>query len=1322
MSATRLAPGATERYPVGSCGEPWVERLGLEHETLAPVESVSREGDEIRVRRARRGAGDVAGTLVPRRARPSLLLQAASAAAFFAAQGFPLAAEELEGARWDGEGAGARLWIPRRCPPGGAESSPAAALAGFLHALFARGERVTQPAARVLLEELTANDAGLRRGELWVARVLRAFPELGAPEAAPARQRCFGAASPALRSASSRACGAAAAALAAGREPVLFVRRGSALAPGGALPLAAPTHRLADAVRALRRLAEASAARAVWIAVAPEDWDAFSQRAFDSAAAALADRVEVVRVPSALPAPQAAAEWRRALWVPCGTLAASVRFYEAFAACMRAGSDEPRALLARILGATGWADFVADPTGDAPLPEAPPRTPPRTGVRDAAAVPASLARDPGARVEALLASGRLEAALSEAERWVASRPERRAEGWFPLAARLAAAVAAAGGSAGPAWLEAIEAERELAGGRPREARIRLDRAAQAPGASAPQRRAARLRAAEVASVLGLHAEAARRAAAWRREHRDAPVAETVRALRLGAAGLAREGRGDCAMGLLDEAERAESAAGRPVSERVDTALVRARCLSLAGRFEEEDALYRALRREALAEGDDVAARFLAQEARALLDRREYEGAALRLEEALAHGGDDPSMRAELMLDLAATCYHSGDAARSTTLLERCRRVAAAAGREDLGRIARANRIELLIRAAEFDEAESESAALESEARAEGDDVRLLVALHHRGRIALRRGHLEEASRWNAAARGLAERVEDRIEIGELRLEEGDLALYRGDLEAARLAWEAAAGAPEDRTERRREARSRLAALDAVASASPPPPPVEREAMERDLSRDPYAAAERAARWECLYGPGAVPVELRERAVSVLRRSGGTALALRVFGGAAPARGEAWRKLRDELRRALAGRNGNGREALGALGLSGIAVRDAEGRAVLELGEPDSALASASPASEWRALETGAARLSMRAWPRPPEETAAALTLLLETLLFAEAPDALAAPDGDFSDGWRRLGVVTADVSMEEPYARLARFAPQSVTVLILGESGSGKEAIARAIHGLSPRAAGPFVPVNVPAIPAALVESELFGHARSAFTGADRDRRGLLEEAAAGTIFFDEIGDLALPVQAKLLRALQEREMRRVGENRARSIDVRVVSATSRDLGREAEAGRFREDLYYRLNVAVIRLPPLRDRGGDALRLARHFLARFAREYGKGELRLAADAAAAVASHPWPGNVRELQNAMAQAAALSDGNSAVGAALLPECVRPSPAAARPAGGYRVRLDAHRRDLITDALGRANGNRSRAARDLGLSRQALLYLIKELRVEVKPSKP
>jgi two-component system response regulator AtoC len=272
--------------------------------------------------------------------------------------------------------------------------------------------------------------------------------------------------------------------------------------------------------------------------------------------------------------------------------------------------------------------------------------------------------------------------------------------------------------------------------------------------------------------------------------------------------------------------------------------------------------------------------------------------------------------------------------------------------------------------------------------------------------------------------------------------------------------------------------------------------------------------------------------------------------------------------------------------------------------------------------------------------------------------------------------------------------------------------------VARAVHRLSPRSSGPFVPVNIPAIPPALAESELFGHARGAFTGADRDRRGLMEEAGGGTIFFDEIGDLAPPLQSKLLRTLQEREVRRVGENRSRPVDVRVVSATSRDLAREVEAGRFREDLFYRLHVALIRLPALRERGRDVIVLARHFLERYAREYGRGSLRLTAEAGAALARYAWPGNVRELQNAMAQAAALCEGGGPVGLELLPESVRGArEAAAAATGDYRSRVDAHRRDLIADALDRTGGNRSRAARELGLSRQALLYLIRELKVPV-----
>jgi two-component system response regulator AtoC len=411
-----------------------------------------------------------------------------------------------------------------------------------------------------------------------------------------------------------------------------------------------------------------------------------------------------------------------------------------------------------------------------------------------------------------------------------------------------------------------------------------------------------------------------------------------------------------------------------------------------------------------------------------------------------------------------------------------------------------------------------------------------------------------------------------------------------------------------------------------------------------------------------------------------------------------------RALRDAVAAAASGAE---KEApLSALGLESLSIVDGDGREVVRLGE------SHGCEVERRALDAGGARFELALAPPVGEEVFAPIALLLETLLYRG--DGFDAPS-DFAEGWRRVGVVTADASMREPFRRLVRFAPQNVTVLVLGESGSGKEAAARAVHTLSSRSGGPFVSVNVPAIPEALLESELFGHVRGAFTGAERDRRGLLEEASGGTIFFDEIGDLGLPLQAKLLRSLQERELRRVGENRARAVDVRVVSATSRDLAKEVETGRFREDLYYRLHVAIIALPPLRERGRDALLLARHFLDRFANEFGRGPLRLTPEAQKILLAHQWPGNVRELQNALCQAAALAESGGAVSGELLPASIRPGLRAAGAVGDYRSRIAAHRRRIVREALEQSGGNRSRAARDLGLSRQALLYLMKELAV-------
>ncbi|MDQ2871376.1 MAG: sigma 54-interacting transcriptional regulator, partial [Acidobacteriota bacterium] len=742
------------------------------------------------------------------------------------------------------------------------------------------------------------------------------------------------------------------------------------------------------------------------------------------------------------------------------------------------------------------------------------------------------------------------------------------------------------------------------------------------------------------------------------------------------------------------------------SARLDVALARAAAFSRAGRFEEESAVYAASWPIARASGDErLAARLLAAEALGLADRREFDAAIRRLEEALAILRDDPVERARLSIDLAATLFHAERPDRCAALLERAAALAAGAGREDLARIARGNLIEASIGRCDWASAEAAIEALLESARREGERTWLLVGLHHRARLALRVGRLEDAGRDNAAARDLAGRLEDRLEIGELWLEEGDRCAFLSNGDGARRGWSRAAADPPDRCDTDRRAAGRLEELEDLEGTEAGAAARLAAAAEA-IARGEYEAAEAVARWSALL-PGRVPGPLSDAADRLLRTRGGAALADRVF-ARSESSGGGLRRLREMVALGLAGEAPDGRLPLG---LEGLWVGNGRGEEILSLGAP----AGKEEAAGVEALRAGDETYTLRLTPAPPAHVARAAALVVETLLFRPAP---AFAPSEFSDGWRRFGVVAKDPAMEEPYQRLLRFAPRAMTVLVLGESGSGKEAVARAVHALSPRASGPFVAVNVSAIPTPLLESELFGHARGAFTGADRDRAGLLEEAARGTIFFDEIGDLALPSQAKLLRALQDREIRRVGENRARRIDVRVVSATSRDLGREVDAGRFREDLYYRLHVAIIRLPPLRERGRDVLLLARHFLAQAAREYGRADLDLAPEAAAALLAHGWPGNVRELQSAIGQAAALAEG-CRIGLPHLPEAVRKSARPGDPRHGYRSRVDAHRRDLIMEALDRAGGNRSRAARELKLSRQALLYLIRELKVAERP---
>jgi two-component system response regulator AtoC len=302
-------------------------------------------------------------------------------------------------------------------------------------------------------------------------------------------------------------------------------------------------------------------------------------------------------------------------------------------------------------------------------------------------------------------------------------------------------------------------------------------------------------------------------------------------------------------------------------------------------------------------------------------------------------------------------------------------------------------------------------------------------------------------------------------------------------------------------------------------------------------------------------------------------------------------------------------------------------------------------------------------------------------------------------------------------------ATIRKVAPHKATVLVRGESGTGKEVVARALHALSPRAAAPFVAVNCGAIPAGLIESELFGHMKGAFTDAVRDRAGLVEQAAAGTLFLDEIGELPAASQVKLLRVLQDGHVRRLGADADAIVDLRVVAATSRPLEAEVAAGRFREDLLFRLDVLTLQLPPLRARAGDVARLAGHFLARARARLGAAVTArtIGPEALAALEGYAWPGNVRELENTIERAAVLCEA-AAIDVASLPERVvagrgatpLPVVASAGDSEDLSIKRAARRIEeaLIRRALERTGGNRTRAAELLEISQRALLYKIKE----------
>ena len=310
------------------------------------------------------------------------------------------------------------------------------------------------------------------------------------------------------------------------------------------------------------------------------------------------------------------------------------------------------------------------------------------------------------------------------------------------------------------------------------------------------------------------------------------------------------------------------------------------------------------------------------------------------------------------------------------------------------------------------------------------------------------------------------------------------------------------------------------------------------------------------------------------------------------------------------------------------------------------------------------------------------------------------------------EGGSFLDLVGRAPAMQPIYDLIRQVGPAKTAVLIVGETGTGKELVARAIHKLSPRAGKLFVPLNCTAIPAELLESELFGHTRGAFTGAHAERVGKFQAADEGTLFLDEIGDMDYPLQAKLLRVLQEGVIEPVGANRRGPVDVRIVSSTNRDLEQAIRDGKFREDLYYRLNVFQIRLPPLRERKEDIPALAAVFLEQFSRELSKPALRLSPAGAEVLGRYRWPGNVRELRNLMERAAVLSSGGEispALLRSLLPE---------QSAEAASVDLDLDRalgeveRKLILRALMETNGNKAAAAVRLGIGERTLWTKLKK----------
>lgn len=357
-----------------------------------------------------------------------------------------------------------------------------------------------------------------------------------------------------------------------------------------------------------------------------------------------------------------------------------------------------------------------------------------------------------------------------------------------------------------------------------------------------------------------------------------------------------------------------------------------------------------------------------------------------------------------------------------------------------------------------------------------------------------------------------------------------------------------------------------------------------------------------------------------------------------------------------------------------------------------------------------------------------------LLSVIAAILAPAASEGQQLMDPEDAAGLRAGGLIGGSQPMRLVQEQIALVAPSSSTVLLLGESGTGKELAARAIHAASARAGAPFVSINCAALPESLIESELFGHERGAFTGANSARKGRFELADGGTLFLDEVGELSLPTQAKLLRVLQERSFERLGAMQSRHVDLRIITATNRDLERMVAEGAFRKDLFYRLNVFPILLPPLRERQEDILPICAHFLRKFGQQAGHAHARLSLAAMEALENYAWPGNIREAQNAMERASLLLGHDGVLETRHLPQAIQDSGRkaqarqkrgaqnGAQPGASLPEKLAALERDCIARALEASRGHMGRAAGILGLTERVLGLRMKKYGISYRAFRP